>query len=84
MQLGGLRFWGGVSAALHAAVLLLILFDLTTRKFEEPQEQAIAVELVAQLPAQQAQGEVPAPSPSPDPDPVPEPDRKSTRLNSIH
>lgn len=71
MQLGGLRFWGGVSAALHAAVLLLILLDLTTRKFEEPKEQAIAVELVAQLPAEQAQGDVPAPTPAPDPEPQP-------------
>lgn len=71
MELRGLRFWGAVSAALHATVLALILIDLATRKFEEPKEQAVAVEVVAELPPQQAQGEVPAPRAAPDPVPRP-------------
>lgn len=69
MQAKGLRFWGWVSAALHGFVLALILLDLATRRFEEPEEQAIAVEVVADLPAEQARGDVPAPRPTPAPVP---------------
>ncbi len=69
----GLKLWGGLSAALHAAVLLLILLDLAGRRLPEPQEEAIAVELVAELPPQMAQGERPAPTPAPEPTPEPPP-----------
>lgn len=72
MRFHGLRFWGWVSAGLHAALLLALLLDLAARRFEEPEEQALSVELVAQLPPQMAQGERLAPTPAP-PEPVPEP-----------
>lgn len=65
MQDKGLKLWGGVSAALHAAVLLLILLDLVGRRLPEPMEEAIAVELVTEAPPQMAQAERPAPSPEP-------------------
>jgi hypothetical protein len=74
MRLQGLRFWGWVSAALHGVLLLALLFDLASRKFEEPKEQGLAVELVAALPPQQAQGNRPAPVAAPA-EPVPEPPR---------
>lgn len=78
MQSRGLRFWGVVSAALHAGVLLAILLDLAARRFEEPREQAIAVEVVADLPPEMAQGDVPAPRPAPDPVPLPPADQPPT------
>lgn len=71
MQGRGLKLWGGLSAALHAAVLLLILLDLVPRRLPEPKEEAIAVELVAEAPPQMAQGERPAPTPAPEPTPEP-------------
>jgi hypothetical protein len=71
MRTQGLRFWGLVSAALHAAVLALILLDLALRRFEEPREQGISVELVADLPPEMARGEVAAPRPAPDSVPTP-------------
>jgi outer membrane biosynthesis protein TonB len=71
MQGRGLKRWGGLSAALHAAVLLLILLDLGTRKLPEPTEEAIAVELISESPPQMAQAERPAPAPSPEPTPEP-------------
>lgn len=67
-----MRFWGIVSAALHVFVLALLLLELSNRRFEEPAEQAFSVEVVSQLPPQQAQGERPAPVAAP-PDPVPPP-----------
>ncbi len=73
MPVRGLRFWGMISAALHAAVLLAILLDLATRKFQEPEEQAISVEVVSDLPTQMAQGDSPAPRPADAPEPVPPP-----------
>lgn len=72
MRARGLGFWGGVSAAIHAALLLAILLDLAFRKINEPTEQAVAVEIVAALPPSQAQGERPAPVPGP-PEPLPLP-----------
>jgi hypothetical protein len=74
MRFSGLRFWGWVSAGLHATLILVLLLDLATRKFEEPQEQALAVEVVADIPPQQAQGEQAAPVAAP-PTPMPEPPR---------
>jgi outer membrane biosynthesis protein TonB len=73
MRFRGMAFWGWVSAGLHGALLLLLLFDLAARRFREPEEQAFAVELVAAAP-QAAQGERPAPVPAP-PEPVPQPPR---------
>ncbi|MBY0335966.1 MAG: energy transducer TonB, partial [Acetobacteraceae bacterium] len=58
-----LNLWLAVSAALHLVVVLFLLLDLVPRKLPEPQEQAIAVELVA--PTELAQGEQPAPVPAP-------------------
>ncbi|WP_188902694.1 hypothetical protein [Caldovatus sediminis] len=73
-RLFGLRGWAAVSAALHLAVALLALFDYRFRRFEEPPEMAIAVELVAELPPQQARGEQPAPEEAaPEPAPIPPP-----------
>ena len=46
----GLKLWGGLSAALHAAALLLILLDMVPRRLPEPKEEAIPVEVVAELP----------------------------------
>jgi hypothetical protein len=71
MQDRGLKLWGGLSAALHAAVLLLFMLDLVTRRMPEPVEQAIAVELVTEAPTQMAQAERPAPAPAPEPAPQP-------------
>jgi len=72
MHARGLRFWGAVSAALHGAVLLVLLLDLAFRKLDEPIETGIAVEVIAALPPSQAQGEQPAPVPGP-PSPTPLP-----------
>ncbi|WP_408871482.1 hypothetical protein, partial [Craurococcus roseus] len=68
----GLKLWGGLSAALHAAVLLVVLLGLVDRRrVPEPTEEAIAVELVTEAPPQMAQAERPAPAPSPEPTPQP-------------
>src|SRR5918993_514455 len=71
MQEGrGLKLWGGLSAALHAAVLLLLLLDLLPgRRLPEPTEDAIAVELVAEAPPQMTQAEPAPPPPPPRPPP---------------
>src|SRR5690349_20662153 len=74
MRMRGLKFWAWVSAGVHAALLLVLLLDLAARKFEEPEEQALAVEVVAALPPQQAQAERLAPVAAP-PTPTPEPPR---------
>ncbi|HYI82876.1 MAG TPA: energy transducer TonB, partial [Acetobacteraceae bacterium] len=66
-----MKRWGGLSAALHAAVLLLVLLDLPGRRLPEPMEDAIAVELIAEAPPQMAQADRPAPAPSPEPAPEP-------------
>ena len=55
----GMRFWGLVSAALHVALLVLGLVFGLPRPLQEPQEEAIAVEVVTA--PQLAQGEQPAP-----------------------
>jgi len=73
MRSRGVGFWGAVSAGLHAALLLLLVLYGLPRPIEEPLEQAVAVELVTNLPAQQAEGETPAPTPAPAPEPVPQP-----------
>ncbi len=67
----GMRFWVGLSAALHLAALLFFILDFLPRRIPEPEEIAIPVELIAAVPPQQAQGEVAAPRPAPDPVPAP-------------
>lgn len=65
----GLRFWVGLSGAIHLLILLLVILDiLPQRRLPEP-EEAIPVELIAPIPAQMAEGEVLAPTPAP---PVPD------------
>jgi hypothetical protein len=71
MRTRGVGFWAAVSAALHVALLALLLLVGLPRHIEEPEEQAMTVELVAELPPQLAQGETPAPRPSPSPEPRP-------------
>lgn len=71
MALRGFRLWVGVSAALHVVALLLLILELLPRRLPEPVEQALEVELIAPVPAQQAQGDVPAPTPAPSPVPAP-------------
>ncbi|MGY4803311.1 hypothetical protein ACVMLK_17855, partial [Teichococcus aerofrigidensis] len=70
----GLRFWGGISAALHALVGLLLLFQLPGRELPPPQE-AIPVELVTPDAPQLAQAPAPLPMPAP---PAPEPEPNPT------
>ncbi|TQF76794.1 protein TolA, partial [Elioraea sp. Yellowstone] len=72
-----MRRWLGLSTGLHLLVLILLLFGVTTTKrFEEPAEQGIEVELMiaqgptAPAPAPTAPAERPAePAPEPAPDP---------------
>src|SRR3954469_17104539 len=59
----GMRRWVAVSATLHVVLLLLGLVFGLPRPLKEPEEQAIAVEVVAE--PQVAQGERPAPVPGP-------------------
>ncbi|TCZ63682.1 hypothetical protein [Roseicella aquatilis] len=79
-----MRFWGLVSAAMHVALLVLgLLFGLPPR-LEEPKEDAIAVEIVAE--PQVAKGEQPAPVPGPvavNQPPRPEPHAPSPAQESI-
>src|SRR3954469_12747726 len=66
MRTRGMRFWGGVSAAVHVAALLLGLIFGLPRPLKEPEEQAVAVEIVTATPdAQTAQGDRPAPVAAP-------------------
>ncbi|MCA3280629.1 MAG: hypothetical protein ING10_15285 [Roseomonas sp.] len=68
-----LNKWLMISAALHLAVLGIgALFSLA-RSIPEPQEQGIAVELVAPGPAQMARADSPAPTPGPTAPPTPTP-----------
>ena len=60
-----LNKWLMVSAGLHVALLGIgALFSLA-RSIPEPEEQGIAVELVAPGPAQMARADSPAPTPGP-------------------
>ena len=82
-----LNKWLMVSAGLHVALLAIgALFSLA-RSIPEPQEQGIAVELVAPGPAQMARADTPSPvpaqtstpnpaPPTPEP-PAPEPPRNA-------
>src|SRR3954471_8520390 len=66
MRTRGMRFWGGVSAAVHVGALLLGLLFGLPRPLKEPEEQAVAVEIVtATSDAQIAQGERLAPVAAP-------------------
>ncbi len=74
-----LNRWGAVSAALHVAVLGIGALFVLARPIPEPEEQGIAVELVASGPPMMAQADVPRPLPAPPahepatPPPPPEP-----------
>jgi hypothetical protein len=68
-----MRFWGWLSAALHALLLLLLILFGLPRPLPEPVEEAISVELINEAPVQEAQGERPAPTPGP---PAPTPPAK--------
>jgi hypothetical protein len=50
----GMRFWVGLSVALHLAALLFLILDVLPRRIPEPEEIAIPVELIAPMPPQQA------------------------------
>ncbi|MCS6931471.1 MAG: hypothetical protein NZM27_04600, partial [Acetobacteraceae bacterium] len=66
--------WLVVSAALHLVLLAALLLDWRGRRFQEPVETALAVELVA--PAAVAEAPVPrivAAPPAPDAPEVPRP-----------
>jgi hypothetical protein len=65
-----LNRWGLVSAGLHASILAVGALFVLARPIPEPEEQGIAVELVAAGPPQMAQGDLPRPTPAP---PAPEP-----------
>lgn len=67
----GMRFWVGLSVALHLAALLFLILDFLPRRIPEPEEIAIPVELIAPVPPQQAQGDVAAPRPAPSQVPAP-------------
>ncbi len=68
-----LNKWLMVSAGLHVALLAIgALFSLA-RSIPEPQEQGIAVELVAPGPAQMARAETPSPNPAQTSTPNPAP-----------
>ncbi|MBC9179558.1 hypothetical protein IBL25_21690, partial [Roseomonas ludipueritiae] len=69
MARSGLRFWATVSAALHALIALLLLIGLPKPELQEPQEQAITVELMPADNPQLAQAPNPLPLPAP---PAPE------------
>jgi hypothetical protein len=81
-----MRFWGGVSAAVHVAALVLGLIFGLPRPLREPEEQAVAVEIVNPGPAETAQGEQPAPvaAPASAPQPPrPEPPAPTPQQESI-
>ncbi|WP_431282078.1 hypothetical protein ACQW02_22150 [Humitalea sp. 24SJ18S-53] len=67
-----LKVWGGASLALHLLFFLALLLDLPSRRFEEPPEQTITVELlpadnpsVANAPTMSDAPTPPAPMPTP-------------------
>jgi len=68
-----LNKWLMVSAALHVVVLLIGALFTLARTIPEPQEQGIAVELVAPGLAQIARAETPSPVPGPITTPTPTP-----------
>lgn len=65
-----LNRWGAVSAGLHLLILAIGTLFVLARPIPEPEEQGIAVELVAPGPPLLAQGDLPRPVPAP---PAPEP-----------
>ena len=67
----GMRFWVGLSVALHLAALLFLILDVLPRRIPEPEDIAIPVELIIPMPTQQARGDVAAPRPAPDQVPAP-------------
>jgi hypothetical protein len=72
-----MRFWVGLSVALHLAALLFLILDVLPRRIPEPEDIAIPVELIIPMPPQQARGDVAAPRPAPDQVPAP------PRLNRV-
>ena len=65
-----LNRWAAVSAGLHALILAIGALFALARPIPEPEEQGIAVELVAAGPPLLAEGQAPRPVPEP---PAPEP-----------
>ena len=68
-----LNKWLMLSAGLHVALLGIGALFTLARSIPEPQEQGIAVELVAPGPAQVARADSPAPVPGPTSPPTPTP-----------
>ncbi len=68
-----LNKWLMLSALLHVAMLGIGALFTLARSIPEPEEQGIAVELVAPGPAQIARAETPAPVPGPTSTPTPTP-----------
>ncbi|MCE2919542.1 MAG: energy transducer TonB, partial [Roseomonas sp.] len=68
-----LNKWLMLSAGLHAALLIIGALFTLARSIPEPQEQGIAVELVAPGPAQMARADTPSPNPAQTSTPAPTP-----------